>query len=101
MKFYSPKNFKKGRHIGGLFRMIDVLLLAAGSTIFIPMILFILTRDDINFILLLIMAILYGCIILLIQPFPPIYHNFFNVFPSSVFFHKMSEEIYMGRYRKI
>ena len=57
MKFYSPKNFKKGRHIGGLFRMIDVLLLAAGSAIFIPMILFILTRDDINFILLLIMAI--------------------------------------------
>ena len=87
MKFYSPKNFKKGRHIGGLFRMIDVLLLAVGSAIFIPMILFILTRDDINFILLLVMAILYGCIILLIQPFPPIYHNiltFFQVLYSFI-----------------
>lgn len=80
MKFYSPKNFKKGRHIGGQFRLIDVLLLAAGSVIFIPMILYILTRDDINIMFLLIMAIAYGCIILLIQPFPPIYHNFLTFF---------------------
>ena len=96
MKFYSPKNFKKGRHIGGLFRMIDVLLLAAGSTIFIPMILFILTRDDINFILLLIMAILYGCIILLIQPFPPIYHNFLTFFQVLYFFIKCQKKNIWG-----
>ena len=87
MKFYSPKNFKKGRHIGGLFRMIDVLLLAAGSTIFIPMILF---------ILLLIMAILYGCIILLIQPFPPIYHNFLTFFQVLYFFIKCQKKYIWG-----
>lgn len=80
MIFYSPKNFKKGRHIGGQFRLIDILLLAIGSVIFIPMILYILTRDNINFGLFLIMLTLYGCIILLIQPFPPIYHNFLTFF---------------------
>lgn len=80
MKFYSPKNFKRGRHLGGQFRWIDALLLAGGSVLFIPLILYIITRENINMFLLAIIVIQYGFIIFLVQPYPPIYHNFMTFF---------------------
>ena len=69
MRFYSPKNFKKGRHVGGMFRWIDIAVLGVGSLIFIPMMIILLMGDSVNIPLLLIVALLYGIVVLLIQSF--------------------------------
>ena len=80
MRFYSPKNFKKGRHLGGMFRWIDIALFAIATLLFIPAFLFNMTGDTVNVPLLMLTLLLYGIVIVLIQPFPPIYHNFLVFF---------------------
>lgn len=75
MEFYSPKNFKKGRHISGRFRPVDLVLLLTTIGIVVPLALFIITRDDVNIPLFLLSLLPLGIVLVLIQPFPPVYHN--------------------------
>lgn len=96
MRFYSPKNFKKGRHLGGMFRWIDIVLFGTATLLFIPAFLFNMTGDTVNIPLLMLTLLLYGIVIVLIQPFPPIYHNFLVFFYLQYLYLRRQKEYIWG-----
>lgn len=96
MVFFAPNNFKKARHIGGLFRYQDLFLIMAAAIIFIPIIIVLLTQKRINYFLLSIVVIMFLFIIFLVQPFPPIYHNFLVFFQVLYLFIKRKKKFIWG-----
>lgn len=75
MQFYSPKNFKQGRHIAGIFRVFDLIILIAAACICIPIALSLITSEHLNIFLLVLSLLPLLTVIFLVQPFPPVYHN--------------------------
>ncbi|MCR0262503.1 hypothetical protein MKC73_01135 [[Clostridium] innocuum] len=86
MTFYSPKNFKKGRHLWGVYRWQDISFLVVGALILVPSMIGTVTGGQLQLPLLVFYGLLFGCVLLLVQPFPPIYHNFMLYFYLQLLF---------------
>ena len=56
----------------------------------------IMTGDTVNVPLLMLTLLLYGIVIVLIQPFPPIYHNFLVFFYLQYLYLRRQKEYIWG-----
>lgn len=75
MQFYAPKNFKKGKLIGGIYRPIDLMILIGGLAIsFLAELIYMTVTKDINAFIFILLLIPVGIAILLTAPLG-VYHN--------------------------
>lgn len=95
MVFYAPKDFKKGRLVSSKFRWIDIVIIAVAAFISIPLFLFLMTREDLNILFVVLSLVPVIIAFFLIQPFH-IYHNFLVFLLMAARYHKRQKTFIWG-----
>ena len=100
MRFYTPKDFKKGRLIFSKYRPIDLIVLIATAICFLTLTLaYLLSGLEINVLIIVLLLLPIGVAFILLMNFG-VYHNILTYLYLLINFKSTSHKYIWGGIRK-